>query len=117
MTIDDFSFHDSKILEVKERTVDQTLDFIINFPTNWEENKFEKRVLRFYDVISYCVNEIPFAGQPTILQIYNLGQITKEFGSDKNPLKAVRTKIDMHTNSGSRLIEFSKCELLHMDNE
>ena len=116
MTIDDFSFHDSTILEVRETTVDQTLDFIINFPTNWVENKFERRVLRFFDVIYYCINEIPFAEQPTILQIVNLGQIIKDFGSDTNPLKTVRNKIDMQTNSGSRLIEFSKCELLELTN-
>ena len=117
MTIDGFSFHDSKILEVREGTVDQTLDFLISFPTSWEENKFEKRILRFYDVIFYCIDEIPFAGQPTILQIYNLGEIAKDFGSDKHPFKTVRTKIDMHINSGSRKIEFSRCELLQVTNE
>ena len=82
MNFDDFSFHDSQILEVKE-TAEQTIDFLTDFPTDWQNSVFEKRVLRFKDVISYHIDEIPFAGQPTILQIINLGKTQKYFGPEE----------------------------------
>ena len=74
MNIDDFSFHDSIILEVKENTTENSVDFLLDFPTDWENDVFEKRILRFTEVVFYLVDEIPFAGQPTILHIVNLGQ-------------------------------------------
>lgn len=111
MNIDDFSFHDSQILEVKE-TLEQTIEFLIDFPTDWEKNIFERRILRFKDVINYHIDEIPFARQPTILQIVNLGQIRKVFGADKNKIEVVRNKIEMQTNAGNRIIEYSDCELI-----
>jgi hypothetical protein len=112
MIIDDLSFHDSTILAVTESTNSQTIDFLVDFPTNSDDNIFEKRIFRFHNVTYYCINEIPFEGHPTILNIVNLGQSIKTFGFDSNLLAATRTKIEMQTNSGSRLIEFSDCELL-----
>ena len=112
ININDFSFHDSRILEVKESTTEQTIDFLIDFPTDWENNIFEKKILRFYNVIYYCIDEIPFDGPPSIMEIIYLGQITKTFGTDKNRIETVRKKIEMQTNSGNRIIEFSSCDLI-----
>ena len=111
MNIDDFSFHDSQILEVKE-TSKQTLDFLIDFCTDWQNNVFEKRILSFKDVINYHIDEIPFGGRPTILEIINFGQIRKTFGTGRNQIEAVRNKIEMQTNAGNRIIEYSDCELI-----
>ncbi len=111
MNIDDFSFHDSKILEVKE-TSEQIIDFLIDFPTDWQNNIFEKRILRFKDVINYYIDEMPFVGRPTILQIINFGQIKKIFGADRNQFETVRNKIEMQTTAGNRTIEYSECELI-----
>jgi hypothetical protein len=91
MNIGDFSFHDSRILGVKENTQDDTLDFLINFPTDWQNNVFEIKTLRFFNVLGYSVNEIPFEGQPTIMEIVNLGQIDKTFGTGRNQINTVRT--------------------------
>ena len=111
MNIDDFSFHDSQILEVKE-TSEQTIDFLIDFCTDWQNNVFERRILKFKDVINYQIDEIPFIGRPTILEIINFGQITKTFGTGRNQIEAVRNKIEMQTNAGNRIIEYSDCELI-----
>jgi hypothetical protein len=111
MSIDAFSFHDSNILEVKE-TAEQTIDFSLNFPIDWQNNVFEKRILRFKGVIYYHIDEIPFGGQPTILQIINIGRITKFFGSDKDKFETVRNKIEIQTNAGKRIIEYSDCDLI-----
>jgi hypothetical protein len=110
MNIDDYSFHDSTILTVTEHTDNQTVDYLIDFPTDWENNKFEKRTLRFTDVITHNIEEIPFAGQPAIIEIVNHGLIEKIFGTGKNQIKADRQKIEIKTNAGNRLIEFSNCE-------
>jgi hypothetical protein len=111
MNIDDFSFHDSQILEVKE-TSEQTLEFLLDFCTDWQNNIFEKRILRFKDVINYHIDEIPFSGRPTILGIVDLGKFTKVFRTGRNQIEAVRNKIVMQTNAGNRTIQFSECELI-----
>ena len=111
MIIDDYSFHDSEIFQVAESS-DQTIDFFINFATDWQNNLFEKRILRFKDVINYHVDEMPFTGQITILKIVNLGNVMKIFGVDRNQIQVLKNKIDMQTNAGRRIIEYSACELL-----
>jgi hypothetical protein len=111
MLIDDISFHDSYILEVRE-TWEQTIDFLLEFPIDWQNDVFEKKILRFKDVISYQIDEIPFASRITILQIVNLGQITKTFGTDRNKIETVRNKIEIQTNAGIRIVEFSECEFI-----
>jgi hypothetical protein len=109
MNIDDFDFHDSQILSVTENTQDHYLDFLLDFPTNWQDNIFEKRILRFTEVIFYNIDEIPFFGQPTILEIVNFGQVTKSWGSERNHMEATRWKIEIQTNAGNRIIEYGEC--------
>lgn len=111
MNIYDFSFHDSQIIEVKE-TAEQTIEFLIDFCTDRQNNVFEKRILRFTGVINYHIDEIPFGGRPAILEIVNFGQIKKTFGTGRNQIEAVRNKIEMLTNAGNRIIEYSECELI-----
>ncbi len=111
MSIDDFSFHDSRILEVRE-TSDQTIEFILDFCSDWQNNIFEQKILRFKDVITYHSDEIPFAGQVTILEIKNLGEITRTFGQGRNQFEVKRNKVEIHTNAGIRVIEYSTCELI-----
>ena len=108
-----FSFHDSKILSVTENTQDHYLDFLLDFPTNWQDNIFEPRTLRFTEVIFYNIDEIPYFGQPTILTIINLGQITKDFGTDRNDFKVTRTKIEIQTTAGNRIIEYEDCNFVN----
>jgi hypothetical protein len=112
MNIDDYSFHDAILLSVTENSHEHYLDFLLDLPTNWDENTFEKRILRFKDVIFYNIDEIPFEGHPTILSIVNYGQITKSFGTGNNYFEVTRAKIEILTNAGNRIIEFSDCDLL-----
>jgi|GEM_PF-1134789 len=112
MNIDDYSFHDSRILSVTENTQNHNIDFLLEFPIIWEDNIFEPRILRFSEVIFYSIEEIPFLGQPTILEIINLGQVSKSWGTGRNQLEATRWKIEMQTNAGNRIIEYKDCSLL-----
>lgn len=91
MIFDEISFHDSQILKVIENSNGQILEFIINFPSNWEENIFEHKVLKFEGVIFYNVEEIPFSGLPTILNIVSLGEIEKDFSTIKRQFCAKNT--------------------------
>jgi hypothetical protein len=47
----DFSFHDFQIIEVRE-TGNQTLEFLVDFLTDWENNVSELHILSFHDVIA-----------------------------------------------------------------
>ena len=107
------SFHDSQIIEVKEKSTDQTFDFLLNYPANWDNNIFEKRILRFRNITSYKLEVIPFVGPPTILEIIDL--VVREMLEDEqNILEAKKYKIEIITNAGNRIIEFSECELLEI---
>ena len=46
------------------------------------------------------------------MEIVDFGQITKIFGTGRNQIEAVRNKIEMQTNAGNRIIEYSECELM-----
>ena len=109
MNIDDFDFHDSLILSVAENTQEHCLEFLLDFPTNWRDDIFEQRILRFSDVIFYSIDEIPFFGQPTILEIINFGQVTKSWGTERNHIETTKTKIEIQTNAGIRIIEYGEC--------
>jgi len=112
MIINEISFHDSKVLKVIENPDEQTLDFFIDFPTDWENNIFEHKILRFKDVTFYSIEEIPFRGLPTILNVINLGQITKDFSTSSHEWIIIRNKIKIETIAGNRIIEFSDCKFI-----
>ena len=112
MNINDLDFHDSAILSVTENTQQHYLDFLLEFPIKGEDNIFELRILRFNEVIFYTIDEIPFFGQPTILEIINFGQVSKSWGSGRNFIEAKKTKIEIQTNAGNRIIEYEHCNLL-----
>ena len=66
-------FHDTQILRVIEDCATDTLTMEVEYPVDWENNVFEKRLLVFDDVYSYQVFEGPFQGQPTILDAEIVG--------------------------------------------
>jgi hypothetical protein len=113
MNIEDYSFHDARLLRVTENTNDHSLEFLLDFPTDWSNNIFEHRVLKFTEVIFYNIDELPFLGPPTILSIINHGQITKTFGADRNQITAVRTRIEIQTNAGNRIVEYEDCSFVN----
>ena len=106
MDFNKYSFHDSKIIEVYEKTNDQILEFKINYVENWDEIIFVNKILRFINVTFYSINEIPYSGGATILKINDLGIVKKKFGD----WEIIRNKIEMETTAGNRIIEFESCE-------
>jgi hypothetical protein len=112
MIFDDFSFHDSTILKVVEDTAGQTVDFTLDFPVDWENNLFAKKVLRFKDAIVYIKKEIPFLGQPAILEIKQLHSHKHTYKGVDGISQSSKHKIEIVTNAGSRFVEFNEAELL-----
>ena len=107
MKITDFSFHDAKILNVIEFPENQNLEYKILFAENWEENIFKEKKLTFFNITYYCIDEIPFANIPTILQVNDLGIVEKNYEN----WNVSRNKVEILTNAGIRTIEFEKFEL------
>jgi len=112
MIFNEISFHDSKILKVTENLDGQIIDFFIDFPTDWENNIFEQKILRFENVTFYSLEEIPFVGLPTILDIINLEQTSHDYSALQDNFFVIRNKVKIETNSGSRIVEFSDCRML-----
>ena len=108
----DDRFHDSMINQVVENTERDTLEFIINYPVDWENNVFKIKRLVFYDVLNYSVIEIPFATSPCILSMNQLGEIHHEAGTGRNKIKYSRKGLEIQTNAGVRRLEFERFELL-----
>ena len=115
MKLNDLNLHDSQILKVIEDSNNNTLDFILDYPINYEENIFEKRNLRFYDFLNYKINEIPFEGTPTILEIKTLNLIKYNIGDKENKIEITRNFVELSTNSGTRTIEFRDIDLFKIE--
>ena len=112
MIFDEISFHDATILEVREYTDTQTLDFTLDFPVDWENNLFKVKVLRFKNVIVYIKKEIPFSGQPTILEIKQLHSHRHTYTNVNGIIDSAKQKIEIVTNAGSRVVEFNEADWL-----
>lgn len=104
--------HDSVILEVIENTTNDTLDFIVDYPVDYNSNRFERKILRFYDYLNYQVQEMPFSSNPTILNFTDCEKIKYQIGEGRNQIDVNRTKIVLNTNAGKRVLEFEKVGLI-----
>jgi hypothetical protein len=112
MLFEHLSLHDSTILEVKEDTKTQTLDFLLDYQTDWHNNIIEKKVLRFIDAIVYIKKEIPFLGPPSILEIKQLQSHKHTYTTGDGITVSSKYKVEIVTNAGSRFIEFNEAEFL-----
>ena len=113
----DFFIHDSEILSVVEDTQNNNIDFILDYPIDWDNNVFEKKILRFYNYLNYMVKEIPFASRPQIIDFKDYGEILYSIGEGKNKIEIKRRKIELITNAGSRVLEYDKLELIDYKNK
>lgn len=112
MQLNELNIHDIQILRVIEDTQNDTLDFEIDYPSDYEKGIYEKRTLRFVDFLNYQISEIPFSGIVTILQIENLEKISYSIGSGKSEIEVTRNKVEFATNAGARKLEFKSFELI-----
>jgi hypothetical protein len=82
------------------------------FPTDFGNNIFEERFLKFTEVIYYSVEEIiiPIGRIPQINQIEDKGLIkkVKADGPDAMLKDIFRKRFEIKTTVGIRIIEFSE---------
>ncbi len=86
-------FHDSWVESVLELPIKDQLVFNVQYPTDWENNKFEPKSIIFHGLVELEVKEIPFEGNPTILDAF---VIAKDGGY---------TTFKLETNAGYRLVK------------
>lgn len=115
MNLKEINLHDSQILKVVEDCQNDTLDFVLDYPIDYENNIYENRILRFYDFLNYKTSEIPFGQLPTILDFEDLGIIKYSIGEGKREIEIERKKVEFKTNCGIRTIEYKKVELFKSD--
>jgi len=99
MKLEDIHFHDSLIHRVTENTKEDTLSFEVNYPVDWERESYERKIIKFTDVLNYQVHEGPFLGPPTFLEWFIVG--------NENDRDIVR----LETNAGYRQLSFKNVEL------
>ena len=99
MTLDDIHIHDSVILGVIEDTETDVLTFELSYPTDWDNDVYERRNLKFIDVLNYRVCEGSFIGSPTMLS-YSV-----------EALDSGHTRVKLETNAGYRKLSFKEVKL------
>lgn len=101
------SFHDSLIKSVVENSKLNEFILCIDWLKDWENNKFIEANLVFENVLNYEVHEIPFEGNPTILDIYESGSRI-DYG-----IKRLQIKIE--TNAGYRTLYCTDAKIIEND--
>ncbi len=105
--INNIHWHDCEIESVIEIPSKDMLVFNVQYPENWEKNHFVPKGIVFEEYHSQEVNEIPFVGNPTILD----ATVLSEVGT---PLqKGGYFKIKIETNAGDRFIVAKRVKLFN----
>ncbi len=99
MKLTDIHFHDSVVYRVTESTEENSLSFEVDYPIDWDKGIYERKVIKFMDVLDYEVHEGPFVGPPTFLEWSIVGV--------DNGREVVR----LETNAGYRQLAFKEVEL------
>ena len=97
-------WHDSVIESVIEIPLQDKLIYNIQYPENWHKNIFVSKVIIFEGYYSHIVEEMPFEGNPTILDVF----VVKEQGGF--------TTIKLETNAGNRYITAKRVVIGSDDN-
>ena len=90
--LNNIHWHDCEIESVIEMPNKDTLVINVQYPENWENNEFAQKGIIFEGYHSQEVNEMPFEGNPTILDA--------SIESEENEF----TTINLETNAGYRLV-------------
>lgn len=100
MTFSEIHFHDTRILRVIEDTAMDTLTMEVEYPADWENNRFVPGTLLFTNAHNYQVFEGPFEGVPTILD------------ADIINTSARWSRLRLQTNAGYREVSYVAVNLV-----
>lgn len=96
--INEISWHDSQIVSVLEIPSKDQLIFNVEYPIDYEKSKYEPKSIIFEEFFLYEIDEMPFDGNPTILD----ADVVKEVGSLF--VKDGYFKVIIKTNAGERFV-------------
>lgn len=68
MNIDNLFWHDCKIRRVIEIPTEDRVLIEVDYPVDWDNNRFEPRMISFSGVRRYEIRECAFVGAPTIIE-------------------------------------------------
>ncbi len=105
--IDNIHWHDCEIESVIEIPNRDMLVFNVQYPENWENNIFTPKSIVFEGYHSLEVKEIPFEGNPTILNAEVLAEVGSPFQ------KGGFFEVKIETNAGERIIIAKRVKLLN----
>lgn len=92
-------WHNSVIQSVTEEE-SGTLEYRVDYPVDWDRNAFEMRTIRFCGTSNHSIDEIPFEGSVTILEVVEL--------------PSEKLELHLKTNAGNR---FTTCDHIESDAE
>ena len=94
-------WHDSVIRKVVELPAEEKLLIEVDYPVDWENQKWEPHIIEFANLHTYEIHEGPFAGSPTILDA------TK---SDID--KYGNSTFRLETNAGFRIVKCKEISII-----
>ena len=92
--IEKICWRDTVILKVLEIPSEEKLLFEVDYPVDWDNQKWEMRIIEFKSLKRHEIHEGSFSGAPTILQADFLSK--DEFGF---------YLLRIETNAGHRLVQ------------
>ncbi|HEX8913616.1 MAG TPA: hypothetical protein VF796_14755, partial [Humisphaera sp.] len=120
LDLNDIHFHDSRLVRVVEVAETHDLLFEVEYPVDWENNRYEPRAIAFLDVLKYRVEEIAFAGAPTLLGATDNGTVFVSWrgvtftdateAPDGEPGSTYRSVI-LQTSAGTRSLLYKGVDL------
>jgi len=105
--INNIHWHDCEIESVIEIPCKNMLVFNVQYPENWEKNYFLPKGIIFEEYHSQEVKEMPFEGNPTILNAVVFSEVATLFQ------KSGYFKVKIETNAGNRFIVAKRVKLLN----
>lgn len=94
-------WHDSVIKRVVELPSEDRLLFEVDYPIDWENQKWEMHIIEFADLSKYEIHEGAFAGPTTILNATKLD--IEEHGN---------STFKINTNAGYRIIKCKRISII-----
>ncbi|SHI62864.1 hypothetical protein SAMN02745216_00292 [Desulfatibacillum alkenivorans DSM 16219] len=99
--IEKICWHDTVIHKALEIPSESKLLFEVDYPEDWDSQRWEIRIIKFEDLKRYEIHEGPFNGSPTILQ-------TDLLTMDEYGFYLLR----IETNAGHRLVQCKSISIL-----
>ena len=105
--LNNIHWHDSEIQSIVELPAKDMLVFNVQYPEDWDNDIFVPKAIVFEGYYYLEVNEMPFEGNPTILDADVLSEVSSPFETGGY------FKVHIKTNVGDRFVTAKSVKLIH----